>query len=187
MSTKSLQLEPRDARPAAANTPAGETTRIKPAPSEDIETLARWMDTAFRFPGLNLRFGWDSILGLLPGFGDVATSLASIYILQSAQRQGVSRVTLARMTLNVLVDVLLGSIPFVGDAFDLFWKSNRRNVELMRRHLAMTSIEERRARRGDGLYVAAMIALILGLTLASIIAGFFIVKWLAATLQQLLN
>lgn len=187
MSTKSPQLEPRDARRASPTKPVLETTNAQHAPADDVETLARWMDTAFRIPGLNLRFGWDSILGLFPGFGDVATSLASIYILQSAQRQGVSRVTLARMTLNVLVDVLVGSVPFVGDAFDLFWKSNRRNVELIRRHLAMTPIEERRARKGDGLYVAAMIALILGLTLASITAGFFVVKWLASTLNQALN
>jgi hypothetical protein len=187
MTTKTPHLEPRDERRISATKPVLETTTAHHAPAEDVETLARWMDTAFRIPGLNLRFGWDSILGLFPGFGDVATSLASIYILQSAQRQGVSRVTLARMTLNVLVDVLLGSIPFVGDAFDLFWKSNHRNVDLMRRHLAMTPVQERRARKGDGLYVAVMIALILGLTLASVTAGFFVVKWLASMLNQALN
>jgi hypothetical protein len=153
----------------------------------EVETLARWMDTVFEIPVLRIRFGWDSILGLFPGFGDVATSLASIYILQSAQRHGVPRITLARMTVNVLVDMLVGLIPFVGDAFDLYWKSNQRNVQLLRRHLAMTPVDSRRARRGDGVYVAAMIGLIGVLTAASITLGVLAVRWLATTLSQLLN
>src|SRR5262245_34695474 len=82
------------------NDPAQDATA-----SRDIESLARWMDTVFEIPVLGLHFGLDAILGLLPGAGDFATSAASIYILTSAQRYGVTRAMLARMALNIMIDL----------------------------------------------------------------------------------
>src|ERR1700741_1735283 len=99
--------------------------------SQDVEKLARWMDTVFEIPGIRFRFGLDALLGLLPGAGDFATSAVSIYILTAAQRHGVSRVTLARMGLNIMIDLVFGAVPFIGDFFDAYWKSNHRNVELL--------------------------------------------------------
>jgi Domain of unknown function (DUF4112) len=91
--------------------PTGEVRRAK---RQELEALAHWLDTKFESPGLGVRFGIDALLGLLPGVGDTASAVASVYILQAAANFGVARVTLARMTLNILVDLLLGSIPFVG-------------------------------------------------------------------------
>src|SRR4051812_15441652 len=95
------------------------TRDVRQAKREELETIAHWLDTKFEIPGLRLRFGIDALLGLLPGVGDTASAVASVYILQAAANFGVARVTLVRMTLNILVDLLLGSIPFVGDIFDV--------------------------------------------------------------------
>ncbi len=77
----------------------------------DLQALANLMDSAFEIPGLGVSFGLDAILGLVPGLGDAVTSLISMYIVGAARRMGVPRVTLARMTLNIVIDWLLGSVP----------------------------------------------------------------------------
>lgn len=149
----------------------------------EVEALARWLDTAFEIPGLRFRFGLDSILGLIPGVGDTITSLASLYILHAAARQGVPRATMARMGINVAIDYVVGAVPVVGDVFDLFWKSNQKNVTLLRRHLAETPTERRRSSRGDQLFVAAMIGVLLLALVGSAALALFalsgIFAWLA--------
>ncbi|MFO7692224.1 MAG: DUF4112 domain-containing protein [Vicinamibacterales bacterium] len=102
-----------------------------------IELLRRWsrlMDSAYRVPGTAVRFGWDPIVGLIPGIGDVATSSFAVVILYHALRLGVPRVVLARMMLNTLVDLAAGLVPFAGDVADIAWKSNTRNLALLERH-----------------------------------------------------
>jgi hypothetical protein len=153
--------------------------------SRDIESLARWMDTVFEIPGLGIRFGLDAILGLLPGAGDFATSAASIYILTAAQRHGVSRATLARMALNIMVDLVFGAVPFIGDIFDVYWKSNQRNVELLRRHMAATPQAEFKLQKSDRLFVWILVGIICVLTLASVVVAYFAVTWLAGALKSL--
>jgi len=81
-----------------------------------------------------MRFGWDPILGLIPGLGEVSTGLFSLFILIHARRLQVPGIIRARMILNVLIDVVTGAIPFVGDAFDFVWKSNTRNLSLLEKH-----------------------------------------------------
>ncbi len=119
----------------------------------EIELLARWMDSVFEVPGLGIRFGLDAIVGLIPGVGDTLTSLASLYILNAARRYGVPRVTMARMAMNLGIDYIFGAVPLVGDAFDVYWKANLKNVELLRRHVHATRADERRARAGDWFFV----------------------------------
>src|SRR6476620_5568238 len=111
--------------------------------TQDLERLAHWLDTIFEIPGIRLKFGIDALLGLLPGVGDTASALASVYILQAASKYGVPRITLARMTLNIGIDLVAGAIPIVGDLFDVYWKANRKNVELLRRHLKAIPMTER--------------------------------------------
>lgn len=100
-----------------------------------LEQLAQWMDNRFIIPGTNVRFGLDSLLGLIPGLGDTVTALPAIYVVMAAQRLGVSRFVLARMIGNIGMDMLVGAIPLLGDLFDLGFKANSRNVALLRRHL----------------------------------------------------
>jgi hypothetical protein len=102
-----------------------------------IEFLRRWsrlMDSAYRVPGTAIRFGWDPIVGLIPGAGDVATSSFAVVVLYHAYRLGVPRVVLARMMLNTLIDLAVGLVPFAGDVADIAWKSNTLNLALLERH-----------------------------------------------------
>lgn len=87
------------------------------------------------FPGTQIRFGIDGIIGLVPGLGDVLAGLLSLVIPLAAWMRGVPYVTLARMAVNLGIGVLVGSIPVLGDAFDIAWKPNRRNYDLLQRHL----------------------------------------------------
>ena len=92
------------------------------------------MDSAYRLPGTKIRFGWDPLVGLVPGVGDVATSSFAVAILYHAYRLGVPGVVLIRMLLNVVVDLVIGFMPLVGDAADIAWKSNSMNLVLLERH-----------------------------------------------------
>jgi len=156
-----------------------------PKSTQDLERLAHWLDTIFEIPGIRLKFGIDALLGLLPGVGDTASALASVYILQAASKYGVPRVTLARMTLNIGIDLVAGAIPIVGDLFDVYWKANRKNVELLRRHFKANPTTERSIKRSDGLFVAGMIALIGVLLFASLTGAYFIFSRVVATPSQL--
>lgn len=102
---------------------------------QNAERLATLLDDAFRIPGTNIRFGWDSIVGLVPGIGDAATTILALAPVATAWKAGASRWLLARMLLNVAVDAGVGAIPVAGDLFDLFFRSNRRNAQLLKKHL----------------------------------------------------
>ena len=92
------------------------------------------MDSIFKIPGTNFRFGLDGILGLIPGAGDISTLAVSGYLIVLMARNGASGYVLARMVLNVALDALIGSIPFIGDIFDFVFKANQVNMKLMRRY-----------------------------------------------------
>ena len=147
----------------------------------DVELLARLMDSLFSIPGTRIRFGLDAIIGLIPGLGDTLTSFVSLYILKVASRFGVPRVTLVRMAGNIAIDYMVGIVPLMGDVFDVYWKANLKNVELLKRHMQATPAAERRARKGDWLFVAG-----LGAGLIALLAGCVtIAYWLVTSLWQL--
>src|SRR4051794_38328516 len=99
-----------------------------------LETLAKLMDNQFRIPGTNFRFGLDAIIGLIPGAGDLTTFGISGFMLFIMAQNGASGAVLAKMILNVLIDTIVGSIPLLGDAFDFGFKSNTKNIKLMKEH-----------------------------------------------------
>jgi len=99
-----------------------------------MDQLARLMDARFRIPGTNFRFGLDSLIGLIPGAGDLSTFAVSGYMLVIMAQNGASGYVLARMTLNILIDALFGSIPILGDIFDMAFKANMRNMRLMQQY-----------------------------------------------------
>ncbi len=107
-----------------------------------IEALASLLDTAFIIPGTNWRFGFDALIGLVPGIGDALTTALSVWLVKEAHALGAPAHLIARMLGNIAIDGVVGAVPLVGDAFDLVWKSNRRNLHLLRRH-----IEAERSRR----------------------------------------
>lgn len=101
-----------------------------------LRKLAQRMDSAFRIPVLGVRLGWDSVLGLVPVVGDALTIAPSVFILRESLRMGVSKSVMAQMGINVGIDLAIGAIPLVGDVFDIGWRSNTRNVDLLHNHLA---------------------------------------------------
>jgi hypothetical protein len=96
--------------------------------------LARLMDTALRIPGTRFSFGADSVIGLVPGVGDLAGAAIGLYIVNEARRLGLPNDKLFKMLFNLGVDAAAGSIPLIGDLFDLYFKSNRRNLDLVLQH-----------------------------------------------------
>lgn len=138
-----------------------------------LQLLAKMMDSAFEIPGMKVRFGLDAILGLIPGFGDFATSFVSLYILQEAHRRGVSRLTLARMGGNILVDWLFGSVPVLGDAFDVFWKSNQKNVAILLEHEAKP-VSTRERTIGDRLFLIGIIAILIAALVGSVTISYWL-------------
>lgn len=148
--------------------------RLTPA---DLEFLARWLDDVFKIPGVGIRFGLDVLIGLIPGLGDTASSAVSLYILTAATRYGVSRYTILRMAANLAIDYVVGSIPFLGDLFDVYWKANRRNINLLRRHAEASPLVERELRASDKWFVVAVLVGLAILLIASIGVSIFLLGW----------
>lgn len=134
---------------------------------KNTERLGWLMDDLFRVPILGWRVGLDALIGLIPGLGDTGTALASFYILASAVRHGVPKITLLRMGLNIGIDYLLGSVPLVGDAADVWWKSNRKNIELLRKRATVSAEEARAASMSDWIFVGAIIVVLIALAVIS--------------------
>ncbi|HJY26991.1 MAG TPA: DUF4112 domain-containing protein [Pyrinomonadaceae bacterium] len=132
-----------------------------------LERLGWLMDDMFRVPVLGWRFGLDALLGLIPGLGDTSTSLVSFYILAAAVRYRVPKITLLRMGLNIAFDYVIGSLPVVGDVADAWWKSNRMNLDLLRKRATVSAAEARSGRASDWLFVGGIIAALVVLALGS--------------------
>ena len=110
---------------------------------ERLDQLSRLLDTAFLIPGTGIRFGLDALIGLVPVLGDLVTTAMSSYLIYEARRLGISRLALARMVANVAFDGIVGAVPVVGDAFDVVFRANRRNMAILRAELE----KQRRRRR----------------------------------------
>lgn len=151
---------------------------------QNLERLSWLMDDIFRIPVVGWRIGLDALLGLIPGVGDTATTLASLYILTSAVRYRVPKITLLRMGLNLGIDYALGSLPLVGDFFDAWWKSNQKNVELLRRRATVSAGEARKGRISDWLFVGLIIVLLVTLAIGAAFVSFYILvqifSWIAS-------
>lgn len=102
----------------------------------ELDRLSALLDSKFRVPGTSIRFGFDTLLGLIPGLGDLLAVLPAVYLLYRGHQLGAGRRTMARMAMNTFLDLTIGAVPLVGDVFDLFFKANLRNVALLRRDLA---------------------------------------------------
>ena len=129
-----------------------------------LEQLADLLDNAIRIPGTPWRIGLDPILGLIPGLGDALGAAASSWILIEAARFGVSPAVLLRMLYNVGLDTALGAVPGIGDLFDFAWKSDSKNLALLRRHLERLLI--------------AVIAALLVLSAGAVAAAALVIKYL---------
>ena len=140
--------------------------------------LARLLDDAVRIPGTKIGIGIDPLIGLVPGIGDIIGGAMSGYILLVAAQEGVPRSVLLRMLGNLAVDSVVGTVPFVGDLFDVGMKANRRNVNLLERYLDAPE-RTRAASRGTVALILLAVALLIagvvtvGVLTAQLIIGLF--------------
>ena len=151
---------------------------MQPVPSR-LAQLRRWavlLDSAFKVPGLPVRFGLDAIVGLVPGVGELTTPAFTMLLLFTGLRMRVPLVVLARMVLNTGVDALIGLVPVVGDLTDIGWKANLRNLDLLERHAVPATPLTRR----DKWFVAVgigLLALVALLAIIPIVLAVWAVAW----------
>jgi len=136
-----------------ADDPASRTRRVR--------VLAKLLDNSISIPGTPWKIGFDPIVGLIPGIGDLIGAVLSGYIVLEAVRAEVPAFTLARMLVNIGIDTILGAVPAVGDLFDAAWKSNMMNVALLERHLVATEGAPPKRHNVLGLMAIAVIVLVL--------------------------
>jgi hypothetical protein len=153
---------------------------------DSLQRLGWLMDDLIRVPGLGWRFGLDAIVGLIPGFGDTATSLVSFYILVAAVRYRVPKVTLLRMGMNIGIDYVVGSFPLVGDFFDAWWKSNQRNVALLGQRATVSASEARKGELSDWLFVGLIILLLAGLAVGAAVVSLYFLMLIAGQFSRAL-
>ena len=139
-----------------------------------LRSMKRWLDEAFRVPGTPIRFGWDPVIGMVPWLGDLVTALFSSAIILQAHNMRLPRVVMLRMLFNVAIDLGVGAVPFFGDVADAFWKSNTKNFALLELH----ADEVRPPSASDWLFVAGVIAAIVGVALIPLV----VMYWLASML-----
>ncbi len=99
---------------------------------DEIDRLAGRLDTQFRIPLTNVRFGWDPVVGFIPIAGDLVTAALAIKIILAARRLGADKTLIRRMSLNSATDIAFGVVPIIGTLFDIFYRSNVRNVEALK-------------------------------------------------------
>lgn len=150
---------------------------------ESLEQLSYWLDDAIRIPGIGWRFGLDAVVGFVPGLGDMATTIASFYILAAAVRYRVPKITILRMALNIAIDYFVGTIPVAGDLFDFAWKSNKMNMNLLRTRATVSASEAKNARTSDWLFVGGVMLVLLLILIGTLFLGFL----LLATLWQIIS
>jgi hypothetical protein len=143
---------------------------------KNTERLGWLLDDLFRVPILGWRFGLDALIGLIPGIGDTGTALASFYILASAVRHGVPKITLLRMGMNIGFDYLIGSVPVVGDVADVFWKSNQKNIALLRKRATVSAEEARAGRISDWIFVGGIIVGLIALLIGSAVVSLYLLS-----------
>ena len=152
--------------------------RRRPLPpvitDEQLEHLASLLDDVFRLPGTSIRFGLDPLIGLIPGLGDFITGAMSFLIIYGAWQRGLPRVTMARMFVNIAIDTLCGIVPVIGDAFDVYWKSNRMNYNLLVR--AKGGIQKSHSVR-DWLFLIMLALGMLMLIILPMLAIFLVIRW----------
>lgn len=152
----------------------------------ELEVLSQVMDNQFRIPLLDWRFGLNAIIDLIPEFGDVATTIVALYILVSAVRYRVPKITLLRMGLNIGIYFLVGAIPFAGYLFAVWWKPNIRNLNLLRRRATVSAEEAKQGRAADWWFVALILGSLVTLLLGSVVLT-LLVWWYVVTHLRLMT
>jgi hypothetical protein len=152
---------------------------LEPRRLERLRRVGWLLDASIPVPGTRIRLGIDQLIGLVPGIGDILGGILSLYIILEASRMGVPGSLLARMGWNVAVDTLVGEVPVLGDLFDIGFKANLRNLDLLDGYFQRPT-ESRRASRG---VVALLIVGLLLLTVGAVALAVLLVRFLSGLVQ----
>ena len=143
---------------------------------QGLEPLFKWlaliMDEVIRVPGTKFRFGLDPLLGLIPGLGDTSSALVSAFALIQAARLGVPKILLARMSLNILINEVIGVVPIIGDAFSFWFKSNARNYQIIKGHTVTPTL----AKRSDWIFVIAVLVILVAVVAAGLVLSLLFLR-----------
>jgi len=146
---------------------------------QGLEPLFKWlafiMDEVIRVPGTKFRFGLDPLLGLIPGLGDTSSALVSAFALIQAARLGVPKILLARMSLNILINEIIGIVPVIGDAFSFWFKSNARNHQIIKEHIATPTVPK----RSDWIFVIAVLVILVAVVCLGLVLSFLFLQAVA--------
>jgi hypothetical protein len=154
-------------------------SRNKAFDDRNLDILSHLLDDWFRIPGTSIRFGFDGIIGFVPGIGDAIAGIASCIIILAGWARGVSYVTLSRMLVNWGIEVVLGSVPIVGNLFDIGWKANRRNYALLTGSLA----DPQGLKRRSWVFFAVLCAGLAALLITPVV----LLGWLSVHLAHLVS
>ena len=156
--------------PMPAPAPSRRSNEDRAQALGEVEALAWLLDNSIPVPGTGgRRFGIDALIGFVPGIGDAVSGALGLLVVWRGSRMGLPRVVVARMLLNTLLDVAVGSIPVLGDAFDLWFKASSRNLALMRRHIERPDTST----RDDWLVVLGLVGLVVAVI---VLMGWLIVE-----------
>lgn len=139
-----------------------------------VRSIARLLDSALRIPGTNIRFGLDPVIGLVPGLGDAAGAVLAAYVVLLAARLGAPAAVVLRMLVNVAVDAVAGAVPVLGDLFDVGWKANTRNIDLLDRYVDAPGTVHAASRA----MIAGIVATLAALAAGGIALGFLVIRFL---------
>ena len=138
-----------------------------------MDTIAWVLDNSIPVPGTGRRFGVDALIGFVPVVGDLLSGGIGLFIVWRASRLGLPRIVVARMLTNSAIDLAIGSIPFIGDAFDLWFKANTRNLGIVRRHLEAPETST----RNDWLILIGLLGVLVAIVA---LLGWFVVSVVSA-------
>lgn len=141
--------------------------------------MAWLLDECIRIPGTNIKFGLDPIIGMIPGAGEFVATIAGATVLGEAGKKGIPFKTLIRMGGNMVVNALVGIFPFVGDLFSVWFKSNKRNYEMLNEYLESEDGEEAKGGWGPVIFVCVIVGIVLLINVTVFAALAFAANWIA--------
>jgi uncharacterized protein DUF4112 len=147
------------------------------AAEQRIGRVTRVLDELVGVPGTPIKVGLDPVIGLIPVVGDAVAAGVGAWVIAEAARFGIPRLVLGRMVLNLLLDLGIGAIPILGDVYDLFFRSNTRNLALFRRH----ALDPDASTRGERAFFAGLLLVIVGILWLAFVALGTLIDWLANT------
>ena len=139
----------------------------------EARKISEYLDSKYTLP-FGLKKGWDGILGLIPGVGDLLTNAFSFYIIYKASMIGCPPAVVLRMGINVLIDNVIDAVSLIGNIFDFIWKANTKNVALLEQYLE----QPRKVTRSSRLVVAMRLILVAAVFIACIVLTFYIATWI---------